>query len=82
MGAVEVSREFIKDLSFPAPSSWQGFLLNVGIILMAGALGVFALRTLRKPTDKAPRKKFNTDNIVLLFLIFAYKALRKKILSK
>lgn len=82
MGAVEVSREFIKDLSFPAPSSWQGFLLNVGIILMAGALGVFALRTLRKPTDKAPRKKFNTNNIVLLFIIYTFKTLRKKVLNR
>jgi hypothetical protein len=82
MGEVEVSREFIKDLSFPVPSPWQGILLNVAIILAAGALGVFALRALRKPSEKRTRKKFNTNNIVLLFLIYTFKSLRKKVLNR
>lgn len=82
MGAVEVSREFIKDLTFPVPSPWQGILLNVGIILAAGALGVFALRALRKPSQKTPRKKLNTNNIVLLFIIYTFKSLRKKVLNR
>jgi hypothetical protein len=93
MGAVEVSREFVKDLSFPVPSAWPSVLLNGALILAALIAGTLSLRALRRPAKPevevaaksmpvTPRKKFTTNNIVILFLIFVYKAVRKRVLNR
>lgn len=88
MGDIEVTREFIKEITFPVPSNLDSVLINLGIVAAALALGIYALRVLRKtrkaPTaqELVPKKKFNTNNIVLLFVIYTGKELRKKLLSR
>lgn len=104
MGEVEVSREFTKDLTFPAPSPWQGVILNLGIIAIASIVGVVALRTLRRTKTAQPsrgsraplahnfvvaeplrpvsKRRFSTNNIVLLFFIYIYQGAKKMILNR
>lgn len=79
VGQVEVTQEFQKQLSFPTYSALGPLVLNGGLVVIAIVVAIVSLRVLRNSRSAGPGKPFRTNNIVLLFFIYVYKGLLKRL---